>query len=192
MSYFQVIAGQVIGSDHMNTAIDQGVIPFVDVASRDAALPAPNDGMLCYLTSTKQHQRYIAGLGWQPLVPVATIQSAPAQSGTNSSGSWVTMRTLTVAADPVVRLADVISSASLDGTHTEPWEFAILVDGTLSGSMQRCWPGSPGTPGTRFIIPANTPRVVTLSCRRYSGTGSYTWNADNNYWSLIVTTRRNA
>jgi hypothetical protein len=61
MTYFQVVPGQVIGSDHMNTAINQGVVPFANAAARAAAIPAPAEGMITYLLDVKQNQQYIGG-----------------------------------------------------------------------------------------------------------------------------------
>jgi hypothetical protein len=47
MTYFQVGSGDVVGSNHMNTAINQGIPPFATAAARDAAIPSPAVGQHC-------------------------------------------------------------------------------------------------------------------------------------------------
>jgi hypothetical protein len=64
MTYFQVGSGDVVGSAHMNTAINQGVSPFANAAARDAAIPSPTAGQCCYLLDLKQGQTWDSG--WFP------------------------------------------------------------------------------------------------------------------------------
>lgn len=62
MGYFQVTPGQTVASSHMNTAIAQTVISFATVAARDAEIPAPVAGMVCYLQDSatlQQHNGFV-------------------------------------------------------------------------------------------------------------------------------------
>jgi len=73
--YFQVSPGQTIASDHMNAAVNQGVIPFADAAARDAAIPAPTDGMVSTLLNTDTIDRH-NGTAWEPVGNrAATVQN---------------------------------------------------------------------------------------------------------------------
>jgi hypothetical protein len=68
MSYFQVQSGDVISSNHMNTAINQGIPPFTGAAARDSAyagIGGPRPGMSCWLNDLKQRQVW-NGSYWVP------------------------------------------------------------------------------------------------------------------------------
>ena len=65
LGFFQVAPGESILSDHMNTAILQGVPPFASAAARAAAIPTPAVGMLSYLSDVARYERYVGG-AWRP------------------------------------------------------------------------------------------------------------------------------
>jgi hypothetical protein len=69
MTYFQVGSGDVVGSVHMNTAINQGIPVFGSFAERDAAIPSPTIGMHCFVndltTSTGGLTERYRSTGWE-------------------------------------------------------------------------------------------------------------------------------
>jgi hypothetical protein len=78
MTYFQVGSGDVVGSAHMNTAINQGTPPFASAAARDsayAAIGGPQPGMSCYRSDINRVDMW-NGTFWEPIagsVPTMTV-----------------------------------------------------------------------------------------------------------------------
>lgn len=71
----------------------EGVLRFANAAARDAAIPAPVDGMVCWLSDLHQMQTYRAAsrypAGWYPTggtLPGGWISTGAPQSFT--SGTW--------------------------------------------------------------------------------------------------------
>lgn len=101
LGWFQVAPGQSILSDHMNTAIAQGVVPFASAAARAAAVPAPAEGMMTTLADNDQLERW-SGSAWVPVIrstrtPGVALDTPNlklrfgTETKTTDSGGWVSV-----------------------------------------------------------------------------------------------------
>ena len=109
-------AGQVLGASDVNTYLmQQTVMVFASATARDAALPAPAQGMAVYQKDTKLVYIY-QGSGWSPVT--AQTRESGTQSATLVSGSpWSTVTgsvtfSNTFASTPTVVATPVVTSSA--------------------------------------------------------------------------------
>jgi hypothetical protein len=128
VTYFQVVPGQEVESAHMNAAIRQGAPPFANAAARNAAIPAPVLGQLCYLEDVKQGQVWEGGL-WRPMSGIQpwgsiaySAASAPSGvsrlsvTGLTAAGPGITVSGgYLVVAEPGLYLASAWASTAAAG-----------------------------------------------------------------------------
>lgn len=115
MTYFQVVPGAEVESAHMNTAIDQGAIPFPSAAARAAAIPAPHNGMLTWLADVRRYEYYLSP-SWRPIADVIGLAGFRVKVGnvvatTNVNGVITVPFGMTFSTAPVV----VFSPGDLPG-----------------------------------------------------------------------------
>lgn len=70
--FFQVVPGETITADHMNTALVNGAPKFLNAAARNSQWPSPPQGALCYLQDVNYFEVYdsqITGgsVAWHPI-----------------------------------------------------------------------------------------------------------------------------
>lgn len=137
--YTTVAPGQTILADHMNMAIGQGVKIFPNAASRDAQLPGPTVGMMCYLTDLNIMQIYDSQItgGANYWRPAGGLRIGYARMGLNQSipgGSKDTLVKLDTAGGTSNRPGRGTWNA--DGSVTVPYTGTYLVTGSV------CWPAN--------------------------------------------------
>jgi hypothetical protein len=69
MGYKVFQNGTALTAEVMNDLIMEQAVPtFSSATERDNTVPSPNDGQHCYLVSTKETYKYVAGRGWVALL----------------------------------------------------------------------------------------------------------------------------
>ena len=76
-------AGEILTAANLNVVSDQSVMTFADATARDTAIPSPSEGMVVYLASTKNLQRW-NGAAWVNVVSGFTAR----ETITASNASW--------------------------------------------------------------------------------------------------------
>lgn len=174
---------------HMQNAVialDRKIIPaFATTTARDAAIPSPTEGMVCYVTDLGYHVMY-AGAAWHPLglneisyseTPAwGTDPDEPRISSTNENYKTFQSVTFTLIAGAKVDVAahafiEAISAGNIIRAR-------ILVDGASVARVDRRF-ALAGTSGRETVDPA---RRITLAAGthtaefqlgRISGSGSW-------------------
>lgn len=125
LGFFQVQPGESILSDHMNTAVLQGIVPFASASARAAAIPTPTEGMLSYLLDLKRYERY-TGTVWMMLIP-------PTYAGISLNGAAIANLPATD-----TRLTGLVGNA-FGGATINNGLISVPVDGiyAISGRVAR-------------------------------------------------------
>jgi len=76
-------AGEILTAANLNVVSDASVMTFADATARDTAIPSPSEGMVVYLASTKNLQRW-TGAAWVNVVSGFTAQ----ETITATNASW--------------------------------------------------------------------------------------------------------
>lgn len=173
MTYLQVGPGEEVESAHMNAAINQGVIPFANAAARDAAIPAPVLGMMCYLQDSGTLQQH-NGFVW---VGDPHWASVPLESG------WAGTAQLRMAADGTVHLHVLVThtAATNQKIGTIPVKYTGA-GGTWYGTGHVLSAGARYACGfavsgsTRAITWYNPPGTTTASVTEFNASMSWRSN----------------
>ena len=106
-------AGAVLTASEVNNYLmEQSIMTFATTAARDAAITAPEDGMVCYVTgdtSLYQYETISAVSAWRKLaaqVPHAVATTTAATAGTTASTSAVVIPGTSVTATITKHRAD--------------------------------------------------------------------------------------
>lgn len=136
--FFQVVAGETITADHMNTALMNGVPKFPNAAARDAQWPSPPAGAFCYLVDVNILQVFDNAItgganAWHPAggLRMGYGLMGDGQAIPNATKTMVKMITTGGAASRPGR-----SVWNADGSVTTPIAGTYLVSGTVS------WPSN--------------------------------------------------
>lgn len=149
----------------VNWAASRTVMRFASTVARDAALPTPVDGMLCYVAADKSYYACVDGVwrvvlqdtGWTDLEPAAGWSQSGLKwrrwngeiflqgevwGGTNGTACFV----MPEGARPEARLSRVIARPASPTAYTTVGNLSIQTNGvatyvTLGGSIPETSPG---------------------------------------------------
>lgn len=97
-----VVGEEVLAAD-FNSYVQRQVVPtFSNAAARDAAITAPSEGMMCYLTDVHKYYTH-TGTAWRDLVVAGKISGGITTSLPANSEATVAMDTLEKSSGGVVR-----------------------------------------------------------------------------------------
>jgi len=100
-------AGEILTAANLNVVSDATVMTFADAAARTTAIPSPTEGMVTYLASTKNLQRW-TGAAWVNVVSGFTAQ----ETITASNASWP----VPSLASPIVKVTVIGAGGGGGGT----------------------------------------------------------------------------
>lgn len=132
MAYTTLVAGTTITASWANANVrDQTVSPFADSTARDAAITAPVDGMLAYLTGTNSLSSY-DGSAWCSTGPMSGAMLTYTPTLTQSGAV-----TKTVTASGYVRLGRMVwgyvdLACTGSGTGANPVVIGLPITAALS------------------------------------------------------------
>ena len=128
-------AGEILTAANLNVVSDQTVMTFADDAARTTAIPSPTEGMVTYLASTKNLQRW-TGVAWVNVVSGFTAS----ETVTASNASWP----VPSLASPIVKVTVIAGGGGGGGGSTGGTGGTSTFDAGGAGSLSATGGGGGG------------------------------------------------
>lgn len=179
LGWFQVAPGETILSDHMNTVVRYGAVPFASAAARTAAWAAPHAGALTYLQDKKRYEQW-TGSAWLWVAGTPIVGAAgPGGDMTNLVSGWTRVPLVaggTLEAGYFAVTGDNGLQLVAPGSYRV--DFRVAFSRAAAG-ITRCvvayTPTAPGTSGTTTVteIDGQNATNIHLNAARILGAGTY-------------------
>ena len=178
LGFFQVAPGESILSDHMNTAVLQGINPFATAAARSAAIPTPTAGMLTWLASSGLYETYQGG-AWTPVAPQWGLTGGLdfTQAGLNNRDCT---GTVTVPAKPYARILQIDLRGTFTVVGAPGGRLRIKVNGGILTPTPKVTPNQDSQGLTTLhALAANAAATVTGNLEVASGATITSYAGEN-------------